>query len=903
MKLESIELRNTGPFTDAVRVGPFTDDLNVLAARNEAGKSTLLMGAARALFDRHNVTGEAIKRLQPAGTSLAPDITVVFLTPEGRFKIRKCFLNSATSELSEDRNGQWHPIADGDAADNRVLELIGGVRPGRGVSKAEHWGLLRYLWARQGEASDWPTWDDEAGAGIRSGLARVEIDPLVERLRSQLWQAQMEQLTSTGRVAKNSPLQDAQQAVDNLQSELESVRADMDQIDRNVQELQQLYEELVTSDREKNQAQEQAETLTETLKQLELLQKDLERFQSAFEAAQQRMNEIHKDSEALSKAETSLADAAKELELRRGEESRTHQDETAVREALSTLRDQAKTLQKKLKAGRNTEARLREIQELYDLDENLAVLRKLLNAVRKQGESIDKLRRKRAAVPNVSKAQVAELETSEQALRELSVRAEAVGLRVSITPERDVTISADRDGDENTRVLATGKATTVTATRNLRLQLPDWGELDITSGAEEAAEFERQIASSRKAADEELKKLGVASLDQARACAEQIKDLERDIDSAESRQAELLEDWDSLEALVTAVDAAQADAEKRRVRLNANEEETALSRAELKSEVAKTHADVRADETAWGSLQESIEAQGSHIEALAVTREEASRKANDTANRIASLESQLKTTEERYPDGIQQAEERAQMAFVESKAELNVAQQKLPEDWEKLEFRQDRALKSAAQANQEHLELGQRIQRLEGLLEHAGSQGLYSRESALVEAIASAKENAERLLNQALAARFLAGLIDYRKKAAVRTVLTPLEDQLSATFAEITGVRDRRVFLDENLQVTGVGRKRDESYAFTQLSQGAREQLLLALRAAVALELAKNGPQILILDDVLVNTDSTRQENVLDFVQGLAQQVQVLIVTCHAERYRGLGARQEIKGIEESLNH
>ena len=132
-------------------------------------------------------------------------------------------------------------------------------------------------------------------------------------------------------------------------------------------------------------------------------------------------------------------------------------------------------------------------------------------------------------------------------------------------------------------------------------------------------------------------------------------------------------------------------------------------------------------------------------------------------------------------------------------------------------------------------------------------------------------------------------MIDYRKKAAVRTVLKPLEDQLSATFAEITGDHQRGVYLDENLQVAGIGRKRDESIAFTQLSQGAQEQLLLALRAAVALELSKSGPQILILDDVLVNTDATRQENVLDFIQNIARHVQVLIVTCHAERYRGLG--------------
>jgi len=45
----------------------------------------------------------------------------------------------------------------------------------------------------------------------------------------------------------------------------------------------------------------------------------------------------------------------------------------------------------------------------------------------------------------------------------------------------------------------------------------------------------------------------------------------------------------------------------------------------------------------------------------------------------------------------------------------------------------------------------------------------------------------------------------------------------------------------------------------------------------------------MILDDVLVNTDATRKENVMDFIGNIAQHVQVLVVTCHGERYRGIG--------------
>lgn len=70
---------------------------------------------------------------------------------------------------------------------------------------------------------------------------------------------------------------------------------------------------------------------------------------------------------------------------------------------------------------------------------------------------------------------------------------------------------------------------------------------------------------------------------------------------------------------------------------------------------------------------------------------------------------------------------------------------------------------------------------------------------------------------------------------------------------------------------------------------GAREQLLLCLRIAVAQELAVTEPQVLILDDVLVNTDPVRQERVLETLAAVANRLQVIILTCHPDRYRGVG--------------
>ena len=142
---------------------------------------------------------------------------------------------------------------------------------------------------------------------------------------------------------------------------------------------------------------------------------------------------------------------------------------------------------------------------------------------------------------------------------------------------------------------------------------------------------------------------------------------------------------------------------------------------------------------------------------------------------------------------------------------------------------------------------------------------------------------------RAWAARLGQTLIEHRRQESTHSVLAPLEETLSAAFAELTGHANRRVFLDADLGIAGIGANRESAHAFAGLSQGAREQLLLCLRVAVARELSRGERQTLWLDDALVNTDAFRQERVLDLLSGLAGEAQVVLLTCHPERHRGVG--------------
>src|SRR5208283_2781793 len=89
------------------------------------------------------------------------------------------------------------------------------------------------------------------------------------------------------------------------------------------------------------------------------------------------------------------------------------------------------------------------------------------------------------------------------------------------------------------------------------------------------------------------------------------------------------------------------------------------------------------------------------------------------------------------------------------------------------------------------------------------------------------------------------------------------------------------------------------------LSRGAREQLFLSLRLALAAHFARRGaPLPLILDDVLVNFDIERAKAAAQVSRDFAAQGhQMLVFTCHehiAKLFRGLKAPvNELPGNSE----
>ncbi|NLE38881.1 MAG: hypothetical protein GX621_12725 [Pirellulaceae bacterium] len=126
------------------------------------------------------------------------------------------------------------------------------------------------------------------------------------------------------------------------------------------------------------------------------------------------------------------------------------------------------------------------------------------------------------------------------------------------------------------------------------------------------------------------------------------------------------------------------------------------------------------------------------------------------------------------------------------------------------------------------------------------------------------------------------------REEAVRAVVGPVERRASEIASRIAGPRLGTVRFDESLRASGVAPDSvDDDVPIDELSGGEREQVHLAVRLALAEVLWDNQRQLLVLDDVLTATDPARLARTLEIFKEAAERFQVLILTCHPERYRG----------------
>lgn len=897
MIIHSIHLQHLGPFNDSVQIGPAAPGINVLAAVNESGKTTLITAAVRCLFDKHTCKDSEIKQLQPAGTDLAPRVRVDFQVGDTRYRIAKKFLNSPTSELFERRDDDWKLIAEADMADSRLVELLGSQQAGRGATKPAHWGMTRYLWGRQGEPADWPEWEGESGNLIRARLAKVEIDPIVAQLAETLMKDYSCNFTNSGKPKKGGKLKNGEESLAALQEKLADTQKQLKALEAKELAFQAAQEELRLLESEHDQLESDANQVKQAAGKAEGVAREVETLASKMKAAEDRLTTVTEDTATLAGIETRLKEVTTTHQALKPQGEKLEGKQQAANNALQETKKNHRDLVNTAKSIGDSGQRVADILSYRNKITGLEELRRKLDRVRRLDAEIGELKKKLAKLPGLTPAKVRKLEELDQSVREKRIQIDAQGITVELKPSKAGKAVVEADGDKRELELTAGSEESLSAAQQVHLKLTGWGEILVQSGAHEVKELSEALAEVQSELNESLNALALESVEAAKTALRERSDLNAALKPAENFLKDALDAWEDLASMESSETAMVAQTKKLADQLKLTAEEKAASTADLEAEQEATKVKTSAIQAELSESDEAIEsAQEASNDAISAVNDHEKAVLENTGL-VQSEERRKSDIEGRYPAGITAALSDAKKEFVQAEARCQEKRKELPEDYENLPARNRRAAAAVAEVKGDLDAKKKAFHQLEGELKIQGAGGLYSQETRMLEEIERTETEVNHTRKRGWAARLVHDLIAYRKNEATRSVLKPLEDRLSEQFAAITRQASRRVMLNEDLQIQGIGRE-GEMIPFDALSQGAREQLLLSLRLAVALELAEEAPQCLILDDVLVNSDRARQERIMDVLQAAQKKIQIFILTCHPDWYRGLGNPLEMTVAE-----
>ena len=316
--------------------------------------------------------------------------------------------------------------------------------------------------------------------------------------------------------------------------------------------------------------------------------------------------------------------------------------------------------------------------------------------------------------------------------------------------------------------------------------------------------------------------------------------------------------------------------------------------------------DVEAIET------EAKDAQDSSMEALraaergldlARTRTEAARAELETATgALATLDLRLGEDREelarlRKSDGLADAARVGERddAALENRAataRLERAREQMAVFGEDPTAARDRRRATVQECTARLREREQRITALQIQVTAMAGSGSPQRELALAEEkLAALDARIQRGERRMEAVKLLRRLVEEEEQRRLDGLVSPVERDAGAILRRIAGPRLGALGVGEKLRPDRIHPRaiRDGVEPdIDDLSGGEQEQVHFAVRLALAGFLARDARQLVVLDDVLAYSDSARYNHVLGILEELSSKLQIVILTCHPERYGGL---------------
>jgi hypothetical protein len=875
MKIRAIRVRDVGHFSAPAALEGLSGGLDVLAAGNEAGKSTLFRALEVAFFEKHTGKGGRIQAITPK-TGGSPLIEVDFGVNGDAWRIAKQFGSGKRAVLTQIGGGGRE--VRGDEAEDGLAQLVGlpggkkGFLPGR----------LGLLWVGQGGALQPLPPDVKRGEAealqqiIEREVSTLTGGSLVRRLRANVADelGSLKTPSRTGPRVKG-PWDEAVKREAEIARALELAVAAKAESARRREALavfKSRRAELTAAERvlagseaiaAAVKARDEAVAARRLLRDVQLRvtaqEGALKEAKHLAAAMQDRLSEFATLGDAIRAAEPRLAAAGHELAERRaavlaveahGEALRT--DERRAQAAVHAADQSAMAAQARMRLAAQEKA----LAAAQGLEAEIAEGAAALAGKAVDGALLDRLILADAAFKRASDA----------------LAAGAPTVTIAYEPGAAPTILCDgkpvRDG-----VLAVSAGP-------MRLVIPGVGAIEIAAAASGARDAHIKTRDEALGVLERgLAALGVAVLDEARARHKEVAARLASLEALRARLSGLAPGgvqalFDEVEAARDSLtDAPQVIEGQDRASLTAALDALRVALGELRGTYRARQAEIEPLVAAVGREQDLI------------TRSKA---------RLVELERELCPAELRESEMARLKGEADSLRQAANGAlrELAAVRETVPDEAEiaTLEVRvRTLQAEQASVAKELHdIEVGSA--RLEGEEANADALGLAGKVAELEGELVRARADVARFEAEVASLSLLVETIDAaeadNRERFFAPVVKHLNPYLDMVFA---GARLRLGgdFAVNGLERTGVLDDVDV------LSGGTQEQIAVLVRLAFAGLLAGTGHAApLILDDALVYSDDDRLKRIFDALAAGAKSHQVVVLTCHKNAFDALGGQR-----------
>lgn len=661
-------------------------------------------------------------------------------------------------------------------------------------------------------------------------------DDLIETVRSQ----RDTLLTGTGKPRGDYLKLEKDRAQCELEIEelKERVHKYQEQVDR-LGKLAHDYDQ-AQSERPWEEAQRQLEEARTRYQQVERLEQQQNQEQATLAQLQQNHRLLQQNKEHLEGLSRQLEGRKAELDRAERDLSVAEAQTPAVTGRLTEARTTYEQAEKQRKLAGLLQTRERLEQDVRRLEQQKQALTQNLAKAKEYHQQLEQARQQ-ARENRIDAELVKKLRATGNQLNEETIRSRTIATRLSWQLDAGASLTLNEES-------LTGRGERQLLEEST-LVIPGVGTLGITPGGEELASTRRKLKALEEDLDEQLKTLGVESVEQAEDRLSAFESAGRAVKHADELFKSLAPA--GLEQLVSDQKEADGELEKARTQLEATpkpdpkEDVPALEEAEAAftragNALDKAESDERAHQSSLSALKQARDNAKTEWQRLADEE-----KSPERQQQLLQITTDLANIEKQQAE-LEASLERREREIREARPDF------LRQDIERYQ-------NAVNQLRQTQENRGRELRDIKVRLEAWGAEGL------------------DLLLN----------LLTEKRQALTRRLQAPLQKHLNHYLSVL--FPEASLEVDEQLR-PGTFARGTELGQITELSFGAREQMGLISRLAYADLLREAGrPTLVILDDTLVHSDSERLEDMKRILFDAASRHQILLFTCHPEKWQDLG--------------